>query len=103
MIRVHLTLALAITINYPYGEIEDNFESTMTDYYPGDTKSVFIALAHLTQAIPPFRLMSRFNIIGRSLIAACTVLTLIGSIIGVVLFCKGAAMRWTLYYRVMPG
>jgi len=90
--------------NYTFQDIEDYSEYTKTEYYPGDMKSVFIALALVTPAILPFRLMSKFNNIGRSLTAAFTVITLIGSIVGVLtmgaLFCQGAAMRWTLSYLI---
>jgi hypothetical protein len=103
-----LGFAILGAFNYHYGDVEDNSESSMTDivsdYYPGDMKSVFITLALVTPAILPFRLMSKFNNIGRSLTSAFTVLTLIGSIVGVLtmgaLFCQGAAMRWTLSYLI---
>ena len=103
-----LGFAILGAFTYHYGDIDDDSEVSFSDiaedYYPGDLKMVFIALALVIPAVLPIRLISRLHKISRSVAVAFTVMILIGSVIGILymgaIFCKGAMMRWTLSYLI---
>lgn len=79
---------------YYNGDIDDNsdisFRDISEDYYPGDLKMVFIAMAWVIPVAITIRLLSNLIIIA----SIAKILTM-GAI-----FCKGASMRWILSYLI---
>jgi len=83
-----------------------NLEDISDDNYPKDLKYVFIALALTIPVALPLRVMTKMTLDKKFKIpiAILSMVTLIGSILGVLLmgayFCQGASMRWTLNYLI---
>jgi hypothetical protein len=95
---------------YGFGDMDDNtnysLEDVSDEYYPGDMKYVFIALALVIPVALPLRVLVKTKLNAKIRIPAAifSMVVLIASIVGVLLmggyFCQGASVRWTLAYLI---